>query len=135
MDKQEALQRAILKFMPKKKRGFMRIESSCVVPSGLGENYLPYKKAVIKGYEITNEFGLVVILKIPFESAFVFKVKVEHVYHSIIDYIKSNYSNVFDQKAKLYCALKCGKFKTEKDKKKTELVYRQLSNIMKKIKC
>ena len=127
-EKQKALQRAILKFMPKKKRGFLTIGASVIVPSQLSKNYLPWKKVFIVGYEITDRFGLTLIC-MPYKyTSFCFKVGIEHAYHSITEYIKLNYKDILKQIEELQIAFQYGRFINDKEKEKTRLLICQLIN-------
>ena len=134
-EKQKALQRAILKFMPKKKRGFLTIGASVIVPSQLSKNYLPWQKAFIVGYEITDRFGLTLIC-MPYKyTSICFKVGIEHAYHSITEYIKLNYKNILKQIEELQIAFQYGRLINDKEKEKTRLVICQLINARHRIEA
>lgn len=133
--KQEAIQRAILRFMPKKKRGFLTIGASVILPAELNRNYIPWKKAIITGYEITNKYGLVAICMPYPNAAFTVKFKIENIYHSITDYIKSNYNDILKQLQELQIAFQFGRFVNDREKEKTRLVICQLINAKRRIEA
>ena len=53
-NKQQALERAILRFMPKKKRGFMKIDSVAFVENDNPFYSMPFIRCYIKEYRITK---------------------------------------------------------------------------------
>ena len=136
--KQKALERAILKFVPKKKHGFLQIGATCVIPNQLNSYYLPFRKVRIKGYEITQTFGLVIIcegLEKP-KTPFTFKVHVENVYHSVMDFAESFYASICTQIHDIQqCFSKNEIFSSQHLKKTTEMTARQLVHIKRKVEA
>ena len=132
-NKQQALERAILRFMPKKKRGFMAIGASCIVPTQLDKIYFPYRKMKILGYEITNQFGLVVIC-MPYPSAaYTYKIEVEHIYHSITEFVEKHFNEIcIEQIANLRKAFVNDEIPNSA-KKTAESTLRSLINIKHKV--
>lgn len=134
--KQKALERAILKFVPKKKRGFLQIGATCVIPNQLNSYYLPFRKIRIKGYEITQTFGLAIIceqLKNP-KTPFTFKVHVENVYHSVMSFAESFYNSICTQIHDIQqCFAKNEIFSSPHLKETTKMTVRKLVNIKRKV--
>lgn len=128
--KQKALERAILKFVPKKKRGFLQIGASCIVAE-LTKKYLPYRRATIVGYEITKLYGLVIIC-MPSNGAFTFKIQVEHVYHSVMDFAEKNYDNICSQITFIQHNFANGTWKFKRNEEEATTV-RKLVNIKRKV--
>lgn len=134
--KQKALERAILRFVPKKKRGFLQIGATCVIPNQLNNYYLPFRKVRIKGYEITQTFGLVIIceqLENP-KTSFTFKVHVENVYHSVTDYVEHFYQTTCWQIHNIQqCFAQNEIFSSQHLKETTEMTLKQLVHIKRKV--
>lgn len=137
--KQKALERAILKFIPKKQRGFMQIGASCIIPAELDKYYLPWVKAQIIGYEITNNYGLVVICKYHDKSCdkyspFTVKVSYKNVYHSIMDFVENFYQGISAQIVNIQqCFARNEIFSSQHLKKTTEMTVKKLVNIKRKV--
>lgn len=132
--KTEALKRAILRFMPKNKRGFMQVGASCIIPTELDKYYLPWQTAKIIGYEITNAYGLVVICQ---NAAVTVKIHSDNVYHSVTDYVEHFYQTICWQIHNIQLCFSKNEFKygfSGKYKKETaEMTVRQLVNIKRKV--
>ena len=134
--KTEALKRAILRFMPKNKRGFMQIGASCIIPNELDKYYLPWQTAKIIGYEITNAYGLVVICQLN-NAAVTVKFHSDNVYHSVTDYVEHFYQTICWQIHNIQLCFSKNEFKygfSGKYKKETaEMTLRKLVNIKRKV--
>ena len=142
--KTEALKRAILRFIPKNKRGFMQIGASCIIATELDKYYLPWQTAKIIGYEITNAYGLVVICQLNYtklekvhNAAVTIKIHSDNVYHSVTDFVEHFYQTICCQIHNIQLCFSKNEFKygfSGKYKKETaEMTVRKLVNIKRKV--
>lgn len=97
-NKQQALERAILRFMPKKKRGFMKIDSVAFVENDNLFYSMPFIRCYIKEYRITKNGLETSVLLYNRKNNIIFCIENEDkIYHSIMEFAEKHYQEICQQ--------------------------------------
>ena len=96
--KTEALQRMILKFMPKQKRGFMKFDSVAFVENDNPFYSMPFIRCYIKEYRITKNGLETSVLLYNRKNNIIFCIENEDkIYHSIMEFAEKHYQEICQQ--------------------------------------